>query len=256
MRYFYNKIPSLFILFLAILVYAEASFSNISNWEKQPVHRYITSEDGWLNVSRPIRAGDLKGRIILLNFWTYSRIGSVHGISDMKDLQREFGDKIAIIGVHTGKFTNEEDLENVRNAVIKYDITYPVVNDPKSRIWNKFGVKSWPSFLLIGPDGEVYSHYFGEDNSADIGADLGELIRMFSDDLVLPKFPIELESDKKPHSDYLKYPSKLEYVENFEGEPALFITDSGHNRIVGTRLDVYVFVSVGSCTSCLKNGSV
>ena len=256
MSYFFNNyISALFVFFIVAFIYAESVNSKMTSWEKQPVHRYIISEDDWLNTSRSIRAGDLKGRIILLNFWTYSDIGSLHGVADLQDIQREFGNKVAVIGVHSGKFTNEEDIDNVRDAVIKYGIKYPVVNDPKSRIWHKFGVSSWPSFLLIGPDGEVYSHYFGEENNDDIGRDIGELIYMFGEDLVPPKFPIELEIDKNPHSGYLKYPSKLEYVADFEGEPALFISDTGHNRIVGVRLNGEVFIEIGSKKSGLKNGA-
>lgn len=84
----------------------------------------------WLNVERPLTAADLEGKIVILDFWTYGCINCVHVVEELRQLEDLFGNRIAVIGVHSPKFDNEKNLETLRNTVVRLDRRHPVVNDP------------------------------------------------------------------------------------------------------------------------------
>ena len=108
----------------------------------------------WLNVSEPLTMDDLEGKIVLLDFWTYGCINCIHVIPDLHRLEEEFGDELVVIGVHSAKFENEGQLNNIRNIVQRYEVTHPVVNDADFRIWSTYGVNAWPTLVVIDPLGK------------------------------------------------------------------------------------------------------
>src|SRR3990167_5317752 len=79
------------------------------------IYRAITQTPDWLNTSRPLNESDLKGRVILLDFWTFCCINCIHVIPDLKYLEETFGDKLTVIGVHSAKFKNERETTNISN---------------------------------------------------------------------------------------------------------------------------------------------
>ena len=117
--------------------------------------------NGWLNVSRPIAIEELRGRIVLLDFWTYACINCMHVIPDLKKLESKFGDKLVVIGVHSAKFSNEKESANIRQAVIRYEINHPVINDANFSIWNAYAVQGWPTFVLINQEGYLVAKVSG-----------------------------------------------------------------------------------------------
>ncbi|NDF11197.1 MAG: hypothetical protein EB060_00055 [Proteobacteria bacterium] len=198
------------------------------------MHRAIAQEGEWLNVSRPLLNEDLRGRIILLDFWTFCCINCMHIIPDLQYLEHTFGNNLTVIGVHSAKFLNEKDKENIRSAVLRYGIEHPVVNDASFRIWNSFGVTAWPSLILINPLGKIESIYSGEGHRDDIARDVASLIEDYKGRLNTTPLPIELERTKAPES-VLRYPGKLEIgkkIAAYKGKDALFISDSSNNRIL------------------------
>lgn len=116
----------------------------------------------WLNVGKPLSLKDLRGKVVLLDFWTYCCVNCLHIVPELKTLQKTYGDKLVIIGVHSAKFDNERDTENIRQAILRYGIDHPVVNDSDSKIWQAYGVNAWPSLVLIGPDGRIAHQSAGE----------------------------------------------------------------------------------------------
>ncbi len=140
------------------------------------LHRMMTSQKGWLNTSRPITVEDLQGRIILLDFWTFCCINCMHVIPDLEYLEEKFGRELTVIGVHSAKFANERDSENIRAAILRYGIHHPVVNDFDFSIWNGFGVRAWPTFVLINPQGLVQATYSGEGNRDALRHDIEALL--------------------------------------------------------------------------------
>src|SRR5438034_6433273 len=99
----------------------------------------------WLNTDRPLTfANELRGKIVLLDFWTYCCINCMHVLPDLAYIEKKYPNEVAVIGVHTAKFDNEKETENIRRAIQRYNIEHPVVNDGDQIIWRKFGVNSWP----------------------------------------------------------------------------------------------------------------
>ena len=89
----------------------------------------------WLN-SKPLTKTDLKGKFVLLDFWTYCCINCMHILPELKKLEQEFPNKLVVIGVHSAKFDTEKDAENIREAILRYEIEHPVVNDADHEIWD------------------------------------------------------------------------------------------------------------------------
>ncbi|MCS7085862.1 MAG: thioredoxin-like domain-containing protein, partial [Bacteroidia bacterium] len=181
----------------------------------------------WLNTDRPLRLQELRGKIVLLDFWTYCCINCIHVLPDLKKLEREF-DQLVVIGVHSAKFDNERDAENIRQAVLRYDIEHPVVADGEFKLWRQYGIRAWPSFVLIDPEGKVVGQASGEGLYDVLRDYILNISEVFEKKGKLDKrrlvFPLERE---KGRGGLLSFPSKIET----DGK-RLFITDSNHDRIV------------------------
>ena len=91
----------------------------------------------WLNTSQPIDPKDLRGKIVILDFWTYCCINCMHVLPDLKFLEEKYASQIVVIGVHSAKFNNEKDSQNIRDAILRYDIRHPVINDSEMVLWRK-----------------------------------------------------------------------------------------------------------------------
>ena len=240
--------------FVIYVIFASTSLAEEvkdRKWVKSPAHKYIASQETWFNTEKPIKSEDLMGRIILLHFWNPSCISCLQTLTELDYLKGEYGDNITIIAPHVAKFSNEMADSSVRDAVLKHDIEHLVVNDVNYKIWSRFDVHSWPAFVLIAPNGQIHSKYLGDDSLAQIENDIYDLLEEFGDDIV--KEPIKTAPIEENRG-YLNYPSKFEYVQDFEGEPAIFIADSGNNRIVAARMDGSIFMEIGSGHKGLTNG--
>src|SRR5713226_711729 len=93
---------------------------------------------GWLNTAGPIRLKDLRGKIVVLDFWTFCCINCIHTLPDLAKLEKKYANELVIIGVHSPKFENEKNTESVRKAILRYQITHPVVNDADQKIWGSY----------------------------------------------------------------------------------------------------------------------
>src|SRR4051794_39594701 len=108
---------------------------------------------GWINTAGPIRLEELRGKVVLLDFWTYCCINCHHVLPDLAKLEEKYKNELVVIGVHTAKFFAERDTENIRRKVREYGIKHPVINDADQVLWTRFGVDSWPTLALIDVDG-------------------------------------------------------------------------------------------------------
>ncbi|XP_028779438.1 protein SUPPRESSOR OF QUENCHING 1, chloroplastic [Neltuma alba] len=202
----------------------------------------------WLNTS-PLQFGrDLRGKVVLLDFWTYCCINCMHVLPDLDYLEKKYKNMpFVVVGVHSAKFDNEKDSEAIRNAVLRYDITHPVVNDGDMYLWRKLGINSWPTFAIIGPNGNLLAQISGEGRKKDLDDFVEAALLFYGKQNMLDNKPLTLsfEKDNDPRlaTSPLKFPGKLAIdVLN----DRLFISDSNHNRIVVTDLDGNFVVQVGS----------
>jgi DNA-binding beta-propeller fold protein YncE len=225
-------------LILFLLVTANIAFAQkFDDLESTPVNPYgnITAPDfptgaAWLNTDKPVSIKDLKGKIVLLDFWTYCCINCIHIIPDLKKLEEKYSSELVVIGVHSAKFLTEAGTENIRQAILRYGIEHPVINDKDFEIWNQYTAKAWPTIVLIDPKGKVIGMSTGEGVFDLYDPIINEIIKTYDKDNILDKTPIKFspEKNKTPKS-ILSYPGKITTDPKTE---RLFITDSGNNRIL------------------------
>src|SRR5262249_42629265 len=111
----------------------------------------------------PLQADDLRGKAILVNFWTYSCINSLRALPYVRAWSDKYRDRgLVVVGVHTPEFEFEKDIANIRQATSAYDVRYPVAVDSEYATWNAFGNDGWPGFFLLGADGTVRGRMLGE----------------------------------------------------------------------------------------------
>src|SRR5687767_7762119 len=132
--------------------------------------------DGWINTAKPIAIKDLKGHVVLLDFWTYCCINCMHVFPDLKYLEDKYRDRpFVVIGVHSGKFDQEKDAQHIRNAVLRHNIEHPVAVDSDYKVWNAYRVRAWPTMVLIDPEGNVVGEVRGEGNRETLDQVIGKV---------------------------------------------------------------------------------
>ncbi len=209
----------------------------------------------WLNVSAPITMAQLRGKVVILDFWTYGCVNCMHILRDLKTLEQRFPDELVVIGVHSPKFANEKVTENLRRILVRYEIEHPVANDANHAIWRAYGVQAWPTRVIIDPAGNLVGTAMGEGNLDGFIDAIRTVIRVFDG----PSTPVAGEPLRASRSIArrcrsrssardipdrpLLYPGKV--LADAKGD-RLFISDSNHNRIVVASLDGRVIETVGS----------
>jgi DNA-binding beta-propeller fold protein YncE len=209
-----------------------------------PAPAFPTGLD-WLNVPAPLTLDALRGKIVILDFWTYGCINCIHMIPVLEQIEAKYLSEVTIIGVHSAKFANEGKTDNIRQIVERYGLKHPVINDHDFAVWSTFapyGVQAWPTFVVIDPRGNILAVQPGEIPFEAFDQVLGGMVQYFDSTNELKRDPIEikLESDSSPNT-ALAFPGKV------LADPAgnrLFITDTNHNRIIIADLTTYEVLDV------------
>jgi thiol-disulfide isomerase/thioredoxin len=227
--------------------------------EGQPMEGTINAPDfpeglQWLNTDRPLSLRELRGKVVLLDFWTYCCINCMHILPDLKRLERKYADSLVVIGVHSAKFFTEQETENIRQAILRYDIEHPVVNDNQMIVWQQYAVRAWPTLVLIDPSGKIVGYHSGEGIYEIFDRAIEGVIRTAEAKGTLkrgaPNF--RLERDKEPRT-ALRFPGKVLADERTN---RLFIADSNHHRILVVSLkDNRVEMVIGAGTPGLRDGA-
>ena len=130
----------------------------------------ISHAGTWLN-SKPLTARQLRGKVVLVDFWTYSCVNCLRALPYVKAWNAKYRDHgLVVIGVHAPEFDFEHDVANVKRSVEKLGITYPVVLDNGMKIWNAFHNQYWPAHYFIDSKGRIRHHHFGEGGYDESGA--------------------------------------------------------------------------------------
>ena len=204
----------------------------------------------WLNTAEPLSLEKLRGKIVLLDFWTYCCINCMHVLPDLKKLEQKYKNELVVVGVHCAKFPNEREGQNIREAIVRYEIEHPVVNDHTFTMWKTYGVSSWPTMALIDPEGKLVGTVAGEGNWDFLNEAIGALVKEFKakgkiESRALPQIKIE----KAKEGSVLSYPGKI-----IAAGQKLFIADSNHNRIVVTDTNGRILEIIGSGKMGLSDG--
>jgi len=192
----------------------------------------------WLNTGKALKLKDLRGKIVLLDFWTLCCINCMHIMPDLAKLEEKYKNQLVVIGVHSPKFENEKNNETLRKAILRYELKHPVVNDANKKIWTAYNAQWWPTIAIIDPEGNVVSGSAGEPrvNFKAIDNVITTLIRKHRKNKTLDENPLRFDTAKfrdGPDTP-LYFPGKI--VADAKGK-RLFIADSTHHRIVITDLD-------------------
>jgi thiol-disulfide isomerase/thioredoxin/sugar lactone lactonase YvrE len=214
----------------------------------------LTGGVGWLNTAGPIRLRDLRGKIVLLDFWTLCCINCIHTLPDLAKLEKKYPNQLVIIGVHTAKFENEKSNESIRKAILRYEISHPVVNDANQKIWRAYSVSSWPTLWLIDPEGNLVSYGQGENLYPAVDAAIERLIKIHRAKKTLDEEPLHFDLARlRERGDRpLFFPGK---VVADASSARLFIADSTHHRIVITDLNGKKIAIAGMGESGRADGS-
>jgi thiol-disulfide isomerase/thioredoxin len=204
----------------------------------------ITGGRGWLNTDKPLTLAALKGKVVLLDFWTYGCINCIHIIPDLKRLEAKYPSQLVVIGVHSAKFENEKETENIRRIILRYELEHPVYNDADFKVWQSYGVRAWPTQILIDPAGYVIGSVSGEGNYDLIDEAVSKTVDEFRKRGELNEEPLKLALERAKVGDMpLAFPGKV--LADAKGD-RLFIADSNHNRIVVTKLDGTLLEIIGT----------
>jgi thiol-disulfide isomerase/thioredoxin len=194
------------------------------------------SNFAWINTPQPLSfKHQLKGQVVLLDFWTYGCINCIHMFPVLDRLQKHFANQpFLIIGVHSAKFAAESRPRNVRAAVMRYKLDHPVIVDENMQIWNAYGVDSWPTFVLVGAGGHIDGSVAGEVSYHSLKKAISQQLKYDRKHHLLAAHPLVFPiRDQEYSASGLAFPGKVLASARLK---RLFIADTDHNRIVETTL--------------------
>ena len=225
-------------------------FSELSQKAKAPS---LGGGLGWINTAGPIDIEDLRGKVVLLDFWTYCCINCMHMLPVLRQLEEKYPNELVVIGVHSAKFFTERESENIRQAVMRYRIRHPVVNDAKLVIWKRYAVTAWPTFQLIDPEGYKVIGFRGESSFKVLDRAISRQVRLHRKKGTLDETPLHFDLEEyRSELAPLRFPGKV--LADSESS-RLYIADSGHNRIVVSSLVGRVLDIIGSGSQGKSDGS-
>ena len=188
---------------------------------------------GWLNTGgRDVTLADLRGKIVILDFWTFCCINCLHVLDELRPLEAEFADVLVTIGAHSPKFVHEADPEALAAAVERYEVHHPVLDDPELTTWQAYAVKAWPTLVVVDPEGYVVHVAAGEGHLEALRQVVGELVVEHEGKGTLHRGDGPYVAPE-PVGTELRFPSKAIVT------PAgtLLVADSAHHRVVELAAD-------------------
>mgnify|MGYP001374160326 CR=1 FL=1 len=212
------------------------------------------ADNTWLNVHGPLSSGrDLNGKLLLLHFWTSSSVHCQHVLPDLAWLERKHANTpLVVVGIHSAKFAHEREDESVRQAVLRENIEHLVVVDREFEIWTRFGVRAWPTLVLISPDGRILGQLPGEGQRPVLDALIEAALELYGEQGALDPRPLPLRSERAAElAQALRFPGK---VLADAASKRLWISDSGHHRVVECDLEGRFLRSFGSGEAGLLDG--
>ncbi|WP_433128064.1 NHL domain-containing thioredoxin family protein [Micromonospora sp. CA-240977] len=131
----------------------------------------------WLNTGgRNLTLQDLRGKIVIADFWTFCCINCLHVLDELRPLEEKYGDVLVVIGVHSPKFEHEKDADALVAAVERYGVHHPVLDDPEMDMWQQYAARAWPTLSVIDPEGYVVATMAGEGHAEGLARLIDELI--------------------------------------------------------------------------------
>lgn len=192
---------------------------------------------GWIGAA-PLSLAQLRGKIVLLDFWTLACVNCQRVVEELRGLERRFADTLVVIGVHSPKFPHEHDHGAVRDAVARHRIEHPVLDDPAMTTWDAYAVKAWPTLVLVDAEGRVALTVSGEGHAVTLASAIEALIAEAQERGTLRRGPVPDGDDEDAPvagTGELAFPGKVAIEDGATRAPRVAIADTGHDRVlVGT----------------------
>ena len=188
----------------------------------------------WLNTGgRQLNLQDLRGKIVLLDFWTFCCINCLHVLDELRPLEEKYSDVLVTVGVHSPKFEHEADPVALAAAVERYEIHHPVLDDPELLTWQAYTARAWPTLVVLDPEGYIVAHLSGEGHAAGLESLVAELVEEHEAKGTLhrgdgPYVPAE------PTAGNLRFPGKVTALPG----GTFLVADTGHHRLVELEADL------------------
>ncbi len=248
-------ISYLFLIFIlsGVSIQAKPLFSSEMKYQAKVRAPELVGDRGWLNTDKPLSIAGLKGKVVLLDFWTYGCINCIHIIPDLKKLEAKYDKNLVVIGVHSAKFENEKNTENIRKIILRYELEHPIVNDADFKIWDAYAVRAWPTQVLIDPNGYIVGQISGEGQLETLDKAIAETIVEFRKKGQLNEQPLKFALERAKVGNLpLAFPGKV----LADGKSKrLFISDSNHNRIVITDFTGKLIETIGDGKATAIDGN-
>jgi len=206
----------------------------------------------WLNVDHALTLDELKGKVVVVDFWTSCCINCIHTLPVLAALEHQFAGKaVVVVGVHSAKFDVEREADRLREIVSEYSIVHPIAIDGSMKLWDAWGAKAWPTVLILDPTGHIVWTGSGEPKQAVMAGVIEEALAKGQKAGVLSDAPLRGQRHEVDHSGPLSFPGKVVVL----ADGSFAISDSGHHRIVFVAPDGAVQAVVGSGLAGRTDGS-
>ncbi|NYD40250.1 NHL domain-containing thioredoxin family protein [Nocardioides panaciterrulae] len=183
---------------------------------------------GWLNTGgKDYSIADFRGRHVLLDFWTFCCVNCLHVLDELRPVEEKYAEELVVVGVHSPKFVHEADPVALAQAVERYGVHHPVLDDPELVTWQAYTARAWPTLVLVDPEGYVVAQYAGEGHAHAIDALLAELVEEHRAKGTLrsgdsPYVPPVVEPTD------LRFPAKAVRLD----DGRVLVADAGHDEVV------------------------
>ena len=163
----------------------------------------LAGRGGWVGV-RSLSLSSLRGRVVLLHFWTFGSVSCLRLIEELRTVEDRYAEELVVIGVHSPKFPHEAEHDAVVAAVARHRVTHPVLDDPDLLTWQQYGVRTWPSVVVVDPQGYVAAGMGGEGCGGDARDVVTELVAAHEEKGTLRPAPLDV--DRMPPFSDLAFP--------------------------------------------------
>jgi sugar lactone lactonase YvrE len=192
----------------------------------------LEGEGGWIGVDE-LSLAQLRGKVVLLDFWTLACVNCQRVVEELRGLERRFADVLAVVGVHSPKFPHEHEHAAVRAAVARHRLEHPVLDDPAMTTWDAYAVRAWPTLVLIDAEGRVALTVSGEGHQVELAAAIEQLVAEAQAAGTLRRGPLELEvGGEAAGTGELAFPGKVALEDGATRAPRIAIADTGHDRVL------------------------
>jgi thiol-disulfide isomerase/thioredoxin/sugar lactone lactonase YvrE len=187
---------------------------------------------GWLNTGgKDLKLADFRGKILVLDFWTFCCINCLHVLDELRPLEQKYGDVLTIVGIHSPKFEHEKDPDALAAAVERYGVEHPVLDDPQMDMWQQYAAKAWPTLSVVDPEGYVVASMAGEGHAEGLARLIDQIVAEYEakgtlhrgEGPYIPSLPVKTT---------LRFPGKALALPD-----SVLVSDSARHSLVELALD-------------------